>query len=85
MIGRRGSRTEELSGGIRKCWPSLINFRKVNLFRLETNFKCSGMHFAFLVVHIFYVSLNVYIPCRHTSVNIQNLDTTIIIVHLYSQ
>lgn len=45
----------------------------------------SGMHFVFLVVHIIYVFLNVYIPCRHTSVNTQNLDTRILVVHVYSQ
>lgn len=40
--------------------------------------------FAFLMVPIVYVFLNVYIPWRHTSVYIETPDTRVLLVHLYS-
>lgn len=60
----------------KKCWPSLINFRLMNLFRLETNYKSSGCICVLGSSHlkkIFFLST--CIPCRHTSVNTQNFDT----------
>lgn len=40
-----GSKEREWTGAGRKCWPSMIDFAKVNLFRLEANFKSSVVHF----------------------------------------